>query len=310
VIVSIFISWLSWRFVEMPMRRTGTQLSFSKVFVQRFIVPLVALVSIGGAMAYTNGFPQRFDPRVVDLEVAVDSKPNILRNGCHVPTALYATLPSEKCRLGSEKQKIDGILVGDSFANHFSGMIDVMARAQEISLVDYTMDGCPPILGYDTGKEPSYREKCLRRNELVYENIAKNHYSRVVLAGNWPKNKKAGDQLRASIDIVLGTGAKLTLVLSNEKIDRASSCSIRRIMYGAAASDDCEGPREDAPSYLKEIISHYPQIKIIDPNLIICSEKRCSPMLDETLIYRDDAHLNDIGSRLLGERMLERGVAL
>lgn len=308
VVAAVGLSWLSWKFVETPMRRTGVSLTFSKVFAQRFVIPVVALVSIGGAAAYTKGFPQRFDPRVVELETALESKPNILRSGCHVPTALYDTPPSEKCRLGSEKPTLDGILIGDSVANHFTGMLDVMAKAQSISLMDYTMDGCPPILGYDTGKEPSYKEKCLKRNEAIYKNIKAAKYSRVVLAGNWPQGDLAGDQLMSSIEAVLETGAKVTLIVTNEEIDRASTCVIRHVMY--EINGNCEGVRRGPPAYFKKIAARFPQVHMVDPNLVICQSGKCSPMIQGKLIYRDNLHLNDIGSRLVGSSMLQRGQLL
>ena len=140
----------------------------------------------------------------------------MLRWGCHVPSALYDTPPSASCRIGAGKPPLDGILIGDSFANHFTGMIDVLAKAQGISVMDYTMDGCPPILGYNTGKAGRYVAYCLRRNEAAYALIASNHYRRVVFAANWPREPVAKEQLIVSIEAVLKSGAELTVILSKE----------------------------------------------------------------------------------------------
>lgn len=308
VVATILLAWLSWRFVETPMRRTGASLPFSRAFVQRFAIPLAALFAIGAASAYTQGFPSRFDPRVAEFEQALAARPEVLRNGCHVPTAMYATPPDVKCRLGMDKPEIDGILIGDSFANHFSGMIDVIAKAEGLALMDYTMDGCPPILGYDTGNAPGYVERCRKRNEAAYALLSANHYGRVVLAGSWPQAAEAGERLMASIEAVLHTGAKLTLILNNQSIERANSCPIRRMMYGT--DENCQGPRQAFPEYFAEIRSRYPQVRLLDPNQAICSGETCSPMLGDTLLYRDNAHLNDIGSRLIGKSLLRMGISL
>ena len=305
---SILLAWLSWKFVEIPMRRTGATLFFSQVFFWRFAIPVVALLSIGVTTFYTKGFPKRFDPRVAELEKVLESKPDILRSGCHVPTAMYDTPPNVKCRLGMVKPELDGILIGDSFANHFTGMVDVMSKAEGISLMDYTMDGCPPILMYDTGAAPSYAERCRKRNEATYANISANRFSRVILAGSWPQGPKAGEQLMSSIDVVLKSGAALTIILNNESIEGANSCPIRRIMYGSAKS--CEGLRKGPPAYFKEIITRYPTIHIIDPNQVICNSNKCSPMIGNVLLYRDSSHLNDVGSRLIGQSLLNIGVTL
>lgn len=305
VLSSITLAYLSWRFIETPMRRTGVSLSFQRVFIQRFVIPAVALLSIGLAMEYTDGLSKRFDPRVAEFEKAIEAKPNVLRSGCHVPTAMYSTPPNNKCRLGMEKAELDGILVGDSFANHFSGMVDLMAKEEGITFMDYTMDGCPPILGYDTGKGPAYAERCIKRNETIYAMMANNRYTRVILAGSWPRDKKAGEQLTTSIETILKTGAKLTVILANEGIDRATSCPTRRLMHSAA--EHCERPRNGPPVYFKEIESRFPSVHFLDPNRVICRGNLCDPVLDDTPLYRDDAHLNDVGSRLIGKYLMRMG---
>lgn len=306
---SISLAWLSWKFVEVPMRHSGATWPFSKVLVQRFAIPAAALLAIGGSTIYTKGAPERFDPRVAQFEQALDSRPEVLRGGCHVPTAMYDTPPNPvKCRLGAKKPGLDGILIGDSFANHFSGMVDVLAKGEGLSLMDYTMDGCPPILGYMTDNSPTYAERCRRRNEAAFKLISTNHYARVILAGNWPTAPGVGRQLMNSMDAVLSTGAKLTLIMSNEGIDRANSCPIRNIMYGT--TKNCDSPRGDPPAYFTEIRSRYPNVQIIDPNEVICGHGMCDPVMGGTPLYRDSAHLDDIGSRLIGEALARMGVTI
>jgi peptidoglycan/LPS O-acetylase OafA/YrhL len=305
---SIFLAWLSWKFLEIPMRRTGANLSFLRVGIQRFAIPVLALVSITVVTAYMQGFSGRFDPRVAAFELAVAAKPDVLRNGCHVPTAMYHLQPDDKCRLGVAKPDKDGILIGDSFANHFTGMVDVMAKAEGISLMDYTLDGCPPILGYDNGKAPAYVERCRKRNVAAYAIVAASRYSRVVLGASWPKEAKAGEQLTASIDRLLKTGARVTVILSNESIERASTCPIRQVMYGN--SQACDGYRRGAPEYFSEIKARFPMVHFIDPNRVICSAQKCSPTMEGILLYRDNVHLNDIGSRLIGKSLVRMGETL
>jgi peptidoglycan/LPS O-acetylase OafA/YrhL len=308
VVTAILLAWLSWRFVETPFRKTGTTLSFAKVFLRRFAIPLVVLLSIGAATAYTQGFSTRFDPQVSKFESILATQPEILRSGCHVPTAMYDTPPNIKCRLGADKPELDGMLIGDSHANHFSGMIDVMAKFEGISLMDYTMDGCSPILGYDVTGAPTYAERCRKRNKIAYAKVSANHFPLVVLAASWPKDLAAGKLLMSSIDAILGSGAKLTLILRIENIKRSSSCPIRRMMYGSTES--CEGPREGFPKYFNEIRMRYPTVNIIDPNQATCNGDKCIPMIGDVPLYRDDSHLNDIGSRLIGKSLLNMGVTL
>ncbi|MGD0547392.1 MAG: acyltransferase family protein, partial [Terracidiphilus sp.] len=178
---AILLAWLSWKFVEVPMRRSGASQSFSRVLVRRFALPVGALLCICAAIIRSRGIPRRFDARVTRFDQMLDAEPDKLRHLCHVPTARYFTPPNLACRLGAEKDQLDGILIGDSFANHFTGMVDVMAKAEGISMMDYTMDACPPILGYDNGRGWAYARNCLLRNEMDYQLIASGRYKRVIL---------------------------------------------------------------------------------------------------------------------------------
>ncbi|WP_307833107.1 acyltransferase [Pseudomonas sp. TH10] len=104
IAVSIGLSWLSWRYVEVPFRRAGASWHFSRVFVRRFALPALGLAAIAVLSVVFNGFPQRFGPQVSALEAMTQSRPNEIRRGCHVTNALYSTGPDDSCRLGTKKR--------------------------------------------------------------------------------------------------------------------------------------------------------------------------------------------------------------
>jgi hypothetical protein len=112
----------------------------------------------------------------------------------------------------------------------------------------------------------------------------------------------------SSINVVLKSGASLTIILSNQAIERANSCSIRQIMYGTEAN--CNVLRKPPPAYFKEIRLRYPMIHIIDPNEVICRNDKCVPIIENVLLYRDSGHLNDVGSRLIGKIFVKIGARL
>jgi hypothetical protein len=80
-------------------------------------------------------------------------------------------------------------------------------------------------------------------------------------------------------------------------------------MFGFARS--CDSLRVGPPSYFKTIQAEYSQVHFVDPNRVICdAQNLCHPVLDDKLLYRDDDHLTDIGSREIGEKMLSLGASL
>lgn len=309
IITAILLAWLSWKYVEIPMRQSGAALPFGQTFARRFAMPVTALLSIGAATSYNQGFPSRFDPRVAEFEKTLAAKPEDLRSGCHVQNALYNTPPDpNKCRIGATKPELDGILIGDSLANHYTGMLDVMGKDSNVNLMDFTMDGCPPIMGYKTNKTPAYEEKCRKRVKTAFALIDEKRFRRVVLAGTWPKEPEAGKHVMDSIGYILNTGAKVTVITQNQRIERAESCAIRNMMYKSAKN--CDAVQQQPPKYILDIPVIYPQVQVIDPNKAICNQQTCRPVIDNTLLYRDEVHLNDIGSRLIGKILLSMGVKL
>jgi hypothetical protein len=51
-------------------------------------------------------------------------------------------------------------------------------------------------------------------------------------------------------------------------------------------------------------------VRIIDPNDVMCPNGIFRSVLQGQLLYRDAGHLNDAGSRLVGELLLQRGIGL
>lgn len=308
VVVSILLSWLSWRYVEIPFRRSGAKQHFPRIFIRRLALPTVGLAMLAALSVQWHGFAQRFSPEVAVLEAMTQNKPSEIRSGCHVPNALYRTEPDARCRLGVKKPQLDGLMVGDSFANHFTGMVDILAGANGLSLMDYTMDSCPPIIGYTGGMPAVYAAHCAQRNARVFELIQQNHYPYVVLAGSWPREAAAKSLVQASLQRVVENSGQVIVILSNQPIDKAASCPVRRLMFNS--DRECSVQQSATPAYWAEVRAAFPQIRFIDPNQVICPSGVCSPTIQGTLLYLDNAHLNEGGSRFIGTALLSKGYSL
>lgn len=308
VATAIPLAWLSWRYIEVPFRRSGVTLRFHHVFTRRFALPALGFALLAGLSLQLNGFSQRFRPEVVELEAMTQKKPSEIRSGCHVTNALYRTEPSAKCRLGADKPQIDGIMVGDSFANHFSGMVDILAKPNGVTLMDYTMDSCPPIMGYSEGMPSAYEAHCAQRLERVFSLIEQNKYAYVVLAGLWPRSAAAKDIVEASIRRVVENSGEVIVILNNQVIEKAATCPIRRLMF--STDRDCSVHQSEAPPYWADVRNQFPQVRFIDPNQVICPARLCSPVIQSTLLYLDNAHLNEVGSRFIGNALLSKGYSL
>src|SRR3546814_948080 len=106
----------------------------------------------------------------------------------------------------SHKEQLDGMMVGDSFANHFTGMVDILAKPNGIRLMDYTLDACTPIFGYAAEVSAAYGERCVARNARELELIKQKHYPYVVLARAWHRDAAAAQITKGSLTSGNGKG--------------------------------------------------------------------------------------------------------
>ena len=278
---SILLAWLSWTFVEARFRATGRDVSFFRVFLRRFAIPAVGLMVLAMLTVEFHGFPRRFDPKVAAFEAMAAEKPNELRspshmqNAIYIPDSRYRTEPLPECRVGSSNQHADGILIGDSFANQFTGMIDILAKADGIAITDYTMDGCPPILDYSNIEVASYAQRCVSRNTFAFGLLEKHKYKYVILAGQWPPDESPRRAIEATIQKVLLTGAQVIVILANQSIARATACPVRELIWHRSA--DCTTNQSEQPAYWRAVMARFPEVRFIDPNEVICENSRCRP---------------------------------
>jgi len=302
MLASVFLGWLSWRYIETPFRVSDSHFKGLEIFSRKVFLPLATFVGVAFISSATDGFSFRFPPEVQAMEHSLSTRPNELRAGCHVPSVLYATPIDENCVLGSLAHQADGLLIGDSYANHFSGMIDVLAKEVGVSIVDYTMDACPPLFGYlDKVSAAGRGEQCKLRNDYIFGRISKSKYSFVILAANWSSDERVEGHLLDTLDVIYSAGASAVVVLKNQNIKHANTCSVRSVMHGAY---ECREPRDAAQGYWERVRERYPDVIFINPNEVICAGSYCSPVVDGILLYRDEGHLNDEGARKIGGLML------
>jgi peptidoglycan/LPS O-acetylase OafA/YrhL len=323
---SVGISWLTWRFVELPFRYYKG--NFARVFFFYYALPVLALLVASAAVIQHGGYPQRFGTAVAHAEAAVSTQPNKLRPLCHV-ASLYSNTPlNPACRLGdTSKAAVDGLLIGDSYANHFTGMLDVLAQSAGLSFADYTLDACLPLKNIAWGASSSYAGRCKARNDVGYALIAANKYHYVILAADWPRAptsyllidgrptessrfaREMTAALNGSLDLIVAAGSVPVLIKSNETIDGADSCFIHASIFHKVL--DCTAPlaslqegRRFLDAMLADAVRRHPSTLVLDPSWVLCDSNRCFTMLEGTPVYRDNGHLNDVGSRLVGREIL------
>lgn len=153
VITAIFLAWVTYFFVEKPLRNNIR--SKSKVIT---LILLMTIVGLIGYDCYRRG----------GLKFRNDwNKLYISNSECKMkyPLGTY-------CNVADLKSAPDAVLMGDSHANHFYlGLRDHFNKLN-INLLNQGVGGCAPLIGVDRGSTPNFGNlKCYESNKPIFDYI-------------------------------------------------------------------------------------------------------------------------------------------
>src|SRR5690606_36940029 len=117
-----------------------------------------------------DGWASRFPESVNIKSAALNSMSYKVRGRCNEGNVSHP-LPEDDCILGVDNRPADFLLVGDSHANHFTGMLDILAKNAGVRGYDITQSNTiflPDTKRYYEldGKRIEYRNFELRNDAL------------------------------------------------------------------------------------------------------------------------------------------------
>lgn len=315
LLVSLALSWVSWRFVERPFRQYDR---FS--LRQTFLGGAGAMILIAGAgfVSYlSNGLPQRYDPSVRAMaqpspasdagEMTISAGPNIA-------------------------------LVGDSHAKMLLDPIRRLTAGQGVETTLYTLGGCPPIPGFDNAWRNLEGPRCSVHNAQIQDKLlALPEETTVILAARWanylrpPSHYNAFGQavalasrslfpsqqtgwttdvreaatvsLRARIAQLAARGHRV-VVMGSVPVQRYNAVNSAFLLNGDRVEIErrsLDKPTHDlnnasALKMLREATQDLDNVELHDVSAMMCNERTCSMLLDGKIAYTDDNHLNGWGA--------------
>jgi len=315
------LSYLSWRFVEIPFR-SSTTLSTKGALVPT-AAAFTAVVCFGITSSATHGFTERTRfaaQALLDAPVTrfTPCEPQMLDEA---PTLryCYGTDPSPTA-----------LVIGDSHADDkFVGIQRALPEFKWRMLGNHS---CPPL--YRTSFTASDGTECTARMAKIFDYVAASpDVKLVVLAFS---HAYALDSYVAAGHISKGLDPSTVKIevqempgLAKDKafyqglsqtVDFLSDRGIRSVVLidvpelpffplacvNSPAS--CKQPREDVAerqmlirAQLQILADRYPASATFDPLPIFCDQKSCSALKDGRSLYRDSDHLGLYGSLVFGE---------
>ncbi len=287
VIVAVILSWLTYRFVEIPLRRNPRavpRLSFALL-----TVGLVGLVTAAGA-----GFGFRFPADIRDIAMLSPKDSAGIGDECFLETP-GARLDARCIEQGSKPLLF---LWGDSTAAALFPGLQKAKQTIPFRLARFATPGCAPIL--------SSNVNCDAVNDLVFGFVKSSHPDIVLLHAMWDRThdlEKLGETVRQlkALNIprivILGPVPLWKRTLPHALVN---TYRLRHVIADRIASGVTGGGSDEQ----MRAFSQAAGVEYISAWRVLCDAEGCLTQVGPTaadVVTVDIVHLSDAGSRFLVE---------
>ena len=304
VVLSVFLAYLSWRFIEMPFRVPAS--SQGKTFFRGALAAGVLCVA-GVAFTSTAGFPSRVSDKVLSAEALPAKGYSDFAAFCR-PVAVEGLHGGSACVLGDPNKKTyDFVLWGDSHAHHYVPAIAALAQANNASGILFAYSSCGPLLEWGT-------PNCRDFNKSVLDWVTTHNSLRtVILASRWVNFSREFEHSLNQKDfgnLLSGAMARLsklpvsTVVLGQvpEFRQNVSLCIARAEFYhrdpgscSTASTEDIRKRYQPTEQYFAALQGRY-SFTVVNPLGAFCDATWCHAIDQDKVFMRDESHLTVAGA--------------
>ncbi|CAH0992441.1 hypothetical protein SIN8267_02561 [Sinobacterium norvegicum] len=219
---------------------------------------------------------------------------------------------SETCLFGNKTAdgKPNSVLVGDSHGTAMIGFVEQLVAGTPYYFLAVTKASAPFI------SEPNI-DKAFRRDKDKQRSRALQQYlidnpSMTVFINNWwssyMQNPQYIEYMSATVAWLIKQGHEVVII---EDVPRLPSQSHAYCLIRGATDCDIDAVQtqknlKQANHFRAVLEQRFPEVLWINPRRAICDDEVCKTTLDGLPLYRDDHHLNYLGSKKLGDEYLRR----
>ncbi|PCC97879.1 acyltransferase family protein [Halopseudomonas pelagia] len=306
--IVVVLSWLSFRFVENRYRHRPWNLK--KSFLIFILAPALIIWAIQSTIRIADDLSFRIpeDRRELYRIISQNNAADLYKRCFKGAPAQFNT--SEACLFGAEPQdgQPDSILIGDSHAIALLGFVEQLI-GDEQSLLVVTRASTPFVI-------PEHSVAAFVDPEKVERNTALANYLQqrpmTVYVNAWWNSYLQNELYQTYfIDTLAWLDAQGHNVVVIEDVPELPSSSYAECLL--KNMDDCSIDAADARLKMSNFLrfkeaaqQRFPDINWIDPRKVICDQLRCQTVLNGIPLYRDENHLNYVGSTEIGREYVER----
>jgi hypothetical protein len=322
VLVAIFLSWLTYRFVEKPVR-SGTFTSLKAIL-------LVAVMSIAGGAGLDVYWREGIETRP-GIQGLMANRNELVRTPNRDMACLAylnkPAVPFEYCRFLGEKNSETVAIIGDSHAHvAFQGLAEILSARGKNALL-MANSGCPPFLGAEYGDTEALKRECRAKITAILEEVATRKsiskvfiFSRgaIYLTGDGFGEAERDyrrrppviaepvflETLQATVDYLVSSGKTVYVVAENPEIGVSPKAFVGRPLRQAYEfSLKREEVLQRQRPYL-EVLKNLRNATVIQTLNQFCPADQCILFDNGKLLYADDDHISVAGSRFQARTLL------
>jgi len=332
IILSIFLSWLTYKLVETPIRR-----SKDKKYIAGLLCLLLSAIGFTGCDIYKKkGYPKRLTGVMLQGIDAHVQDENTIVMGKRCSKILNAN--QNICNANSEKPKF--AILGDSHAGIF---FDAVNKFTKLEAASFIMQGFMPFINYVCYKHDKnqtinkealeYAIKSADLDSLEYfvllsrgpiyfsgkgfgieESVGELNGWRVgpIIEDNGPKMSSEQAFIEGYVEVInllISKGKKVIFVIDwpelgidpKSCVKRPMTITEREVSECIITRDTVNNRQKKYRELIAEIKTRVPSLMIYDPISVFCDNEKCYGKKDHIIYYLDDDHLNMRGAKLLIE---------
>lgn len=329
VILAFVLAWLTYLFIERPIR--FSKRSTTKISV---LVLLMILLAALGGVAYmkANVRSSTLTKDMVDQVAKLDFALHFAKwSPCPNETATWS------CKILNPHKPAEIALIGDSHSVHLASGLAELDIIKKHNIINRNWNGCMPVFEIKLAGKPYYDCDGKFIDNALEKFMKAENIKVIMLSGyavwkirptdddlhlkNLPDEqiKESADALEKALNMTLSrlvaSGKKIVFFVDTPVLNfEPTECVNIRPLYfkGHTQKDPCAVARPvfdqrnvEYHRIIRNAQKAFPSVKFINLYDYLCDQAFCYALKDGVLLYRDPSHLSADGSRYLFGKMAD-----
>jgi hypothetical protein len=284
-------AWLSYRYIEnrYKLKNNYRVSQFAAIALCSIVLPIVTSYAI-------DGFRTNLKKYVADAPALEDLRFSVINQCQHV-----VQIESDNCFRKSDNSINRAVLFGDSHASSASDGVVSAAEIARFELGVVSFDGCPPFPISEAGDGCSdarviYEQTLegLTPDAVVLVNSLE-HY--LQYDGNKIETAFIVKSLTKYVESLTSSKVRVVIVLQVPSMEMSGQVSVLRPRLSTSTSDlAAQTTRLSLINQLRNGLGANQLVSFVETDDLFCKSDICDPRSGGNLIYRDQTHLNPLGS--------------